>query len=198
VLAYLFWHRPRTGAEAGDYEELIRAFHHSLARSLPAGMIASASYRLEAAPWLEGPLYEDWYLVEDFSALGVLNEAAVGRGHRTSHDEAARRSGRGAGGLYALLEGEPDAGALAQATVAVWVDSAPAKTAAERSHGELAGMLGDGMEPRSASLWRRQLVLGPAPEYCLIGSEVPSGVRASRLPAGWSATVLEREAVCSG
>jgi len=58
----------------------------------------------EAAPAAGG--YEDWYLIEDFAALGVLNEAAVGRGHRSAHDQVARRFGVGAGGMYGLLEGE--------------------------------------------------------------------------------------------
>jgi hypothetical protein len=59
-------------------------------------------------------------------------------------------------------------------------------------------MLGDGMDPRHASLWRRQLVFGPAPEFCLLAGEVPAGVAPARLPDGWSATTLEREVLWSG
>jgi hypothetical protein len=199
VLAYVYWHRPRheESSEAASYESLLGAFHHSLACNRPAGTLASAAYRLEEIPWFQGPAYEDWYLLEDYAALGVLNEAAVGRGHRSRHDALAHRSGAGTGALYALLAGEPDARALALATLATWVEH-PAAQGADQRRPELAEMLGDGMEPDSASLWRRQLVLGPAPEYCLIGREVPSGVRPSRLPAGWSASTLRRQVIAGG
>jgi hypothetical protein len=194
VLAYLFWHRPRDPDAAGPYEDALVAFHRSLARSLPVGTRASASFRVAELPWLEGGGgYEDWYLLEDFAALGVLNEAAVGRGHRSTHDEAAHRFGTGTGGLYGLIEGEPCAEALGEATTAVWVARPPGSE--RRGLGEL---LGDGMDPANASLWRRQLVFGPAPEFCLLAAEVPSGVAATRLPEGWSSTILDREALWSG
>jgi hypothetical protein len=56
------------------------------------------------------------------------------------------------------------------------------------------------MDPQHASLWRRQLVLGPAPEFCLLARDrskigQPVGVTPARLPAGWTATVFEREAL---
>jgi hypothetical protein len=206
VLAYVFWHQPREQAAVGAYEDALVSFHRSLARSLPVGTRASASFRVAELPWLvtsafaaEGSApaveggYEDWYLVDDFAALGVLNEAAVGRGHQTTHDEVAHRFGAGAGGLYGLIEGEPCADALGGATTAVWV----ARPAGSERRG-LGEMLGDGMEPARASLWRRQLVFGPAPEFCLLAEEAPAGVAAARLPAGWSATVLDREVLWSG
>jgi len=127
----------------------------------------------------------------------VLNEAAVGRGHRSPHDAAARRSGAGAGGVYALLEGRPGADALAAGRQAVWIEHAPEGPAQMRREG-MAELLADGIDPASASLWRRQLVLGPAPEYCVIAVELPSGVRPGRLPEGWTARVLAREAVYGG
>ncbi len=207
MLAYVFWHRPRDPGAVAAYEEALVTFHRSLARSLPVGTKASASFRVAQLPWLgstafeaEGAStggtdggYEDWFLVEDFAALGVLNEAAVGRGHRSSHDEAAHRFGVGAGGLYALIEGEPCAQALGEATTAVWV----ARPAGSERRG-LGDLLGDGMQPEHASLWRRQLVFGPAPEFCLLTAEVPPGVGPARLPEGWSATVLDREVLWSG
>ncbi len=203
MLAYVFWHRPRDGTAADAYEEASIAFHRSLAHRRPVGMRGSCTLRLAECPWLpaEGAGesagqsapssaggYEDWYLIDDFTALGVLNEAAVGRGHRTSHDRIARRTGAGAGAVYALVEGgpvmSPPAGEPSPAT---WVALPPG--AAPR---EVFELLADGVDPAGASLWRRQLVLGPAPELCLLAPESPPGVAASRLPAGWTARTLER------
>ena len=102
MLAYVFWHRPRDDAAVEAYEQAQIAFHRSLAHAPPAGFQSSAVFRIPARPaglsWLEGPGYEDWYFVEDYTALGVLNMAAVGHGHRTLHDEVAHRFGAGAGG----------------------------------------------------------------------------------------------------
>lgn len=205
MLAYVFWHRPRDPSRAEGYEQTLLAFHRSLARSAPVGMSASASFRLGELPWL-APLtdapggmvearggYEDWYLLEDFAALGVLNEAAVGRGHATSHDAIARGYGAGAGALYGLVEGEPCAASLADASLAVWVERPSGGP--DRGLGEL---LGDGMQPAHASLWRRHLVLGPAPEFCLLAKEPPQGVAPARLPEGWTASALTRDVLWSG
>jgi hypothetical protein len=59
------------------------------------------------------------------------------------------------------------------------------------------------MDPRHASLWRRQLVFGPAPEFCLLAGDraklgLPAGVAPARLPEGWTATVSEREPLVLG
>ena len=200
MLAYLFWHRPQPDIGAESYEEALQGFHRSLAHQRPVGLRDSCSFRVSELPWLpaagpEGsaPLggYEDWYLLEDYTSLGVLNEAAVGRGHRTAHDHAARRLGSGTAGLFALEEG--DASALSRAPVAVWVARAPGS--AEPAMGEL---LGDGTSAGDSCLWRRQLVLGPAPEFCLLAPEVPAGVSQSRLPSGWSARTVAREALAEG
>ncbi len=195
MLAYLLWHLPAEDVDAQTYEHATDGFHRSLAHSPPAGFHGSAAYRAQQPPWL-GALqdgrgaagwYEDWYLVEDFAALGVLNAAAVGRGHRTAHDEIARRMGRAAGGLYGLVEGTVK---LARERVTVWVDRTQDAKAPT-----FAALLGDGMDPRLAGLLRRSLVLGPAPEYCVLADEVPAGVAATRLPRGWSATTATRVAI---
>lgn len=197
MLAYLFWHRPQPGTGAEEYEEALRGFHRSLAHQRPVGLSASSSFRVAELPWLPAPGpegtapiggYEDWYLLEDFAALGILNEAAVGRGHRTAHDHAARRFGSGTAGLFALEEG--DAGSLGGARVAIWVARPPGSAAPA-----LGELLSDGTTPGTASLWRRQLVLGPAPEFCLLAQEAPVGVASSRLPSGWSARTVAREAL---
>jgi hypothetical protein len=203
MLAYVFWHRPLEGVDVEAYERAEVGFHESLHRTPPAGFLGSAVFRLAELPWLapssftaasEGG-YEDWYLLEDFTALGVLNEAAVGSGHRGVHDEVAYRYGGGAGGLYGLTEGHAprlDADALA-----IWVARPPAGLPGSERR-DVAALLGDGMDPDSASLWRRQLVFGPSPEYCLLAAEPSAGVAATRLPKGWSATIPKREALWNG
>jgi hypothetical protein len=204
VLAYLFWHRPRDPDGTAAYEQAHVAFHRSLALVPPVGFLGSVAVRVEQLPWGpdgatypsvaqgEGGGYEDWYFVEDFAALGVLNEAAVGRGHRSRHDDVARRSGLGAGGLYGLIEGHRPP-PLDATSLAIWVVGLP-----RPGRSGLAELLGDGIDPRSASLWRRQLVLGPAPEFCLLAPKQPAGVSPARLPEGWRATALERETLWAG
>jgi hypothetical protein len=186
MLAYVFWHRQADREDRHEYEQAVVRFHRSLHARPPDGFRDSASFRAGELPWL-GSGYEDWYLVDDFAALGVLGEATQARGHRTAHDEAARRSGRGAGGVYRLLEGVAD---FADARIAVWVER-PAGTESL----EFGALLGDGMDPARASLWRRQLVLGPAPEYCVLGVEEPAGTRHRRLADGWRADLQRREPI---
>ena len=208
MLAYVFWHRPLDDSAVEAYERAEIAFHRSLAHARPAGMRGSAAFRVAELPWLAPPPdaaglqpqggaagYEDWYLVEDYTALGILNEAAVAHGHRTVHDELARRFGTGAGGLYGLVEGElaPGLDSIGEASLAIWVARTPGSE--RRGLGEL---LGDGMDPDRASLWRRQLVFGPAPEFCLLAHEPPAGAAPTRLPAGWTARTLAREAIWHG
>jgi hypothetical protein len=208
MLAYVFWHRPLDDSAVDAYERAEIAFHRSLAHARPAGMRGSAVFRVAELPWLAPPPeaaglqrqdgaagYEDWYLVEDYTALGILNEAAVAHGHRTVHDELARRFGAGAGGLYGLIEGElaPGLDSIGAASMAIWV----ARTSGTERRG-LGELLGDGMDPDRASLWRRQLVFGPAPEFCLLAHEPPAGAAPARLPAGWTARTLAREAIWHG
>jgi hypothetical protein len=188
VLAYVFWHRPLDNSAIAAYEQAQLAFHRSLARTPPAGFAGSACYRAAGLPWLEGDGYEDWYFVEDYTALGVLNEAAVGHGHRTPHDALARRFGSGAGGLYGLVEGS----AHLDGTSVVWVARPPGSE--RRPLGEL---LGDGMDPAEAGLWRRQFVFGPAPEFCLLAPQPSAGVAATRLPKGWTAISTTHERLTS-
>jgi hypothetical protein len=196
MLAYLSWHRPATGVRQADYEHALERFHRSLAHQPPSGFRGSVALRLGELPWPvdqpagepSGPAgYEDWYLLDDWSAVGVLEEATVGRGHATAHDAVAGRAGLAAGSIYRLLEGSPKAAA---ASLAVWVAHQP-----RRDHPSLGDLLGDGIDPRRDALWRRCLGLGPAPEYCLLAAEAAPGVADSRLPAGWTSRAIAREVV---
>jgi hypothetical protein len=185
MLAYVFWHRPAPGVALEAYAASIDRFHRSLAARPPAGFVRSASFHAPGPNWLgEEPALEDWYVVEDFAALGVLNAAAVGRGHLHAHDAAAAHAGPGTASIYRLLEGAPS---LDEARVAVWIEK-PRGVEAPL----LAALIGDGMDGAHAGLWQRQLALGPAPEYCVLAPEAPSGVGPARLPHGWSAVAAAR------
>jgi hypothetical protein len=194
VLAYLAWHRPDAGVDTAAYERKLEQFHRSLAHLPPSGFQRSASFRVVEVPWLahaagaDGPGgYEDWYLLDGWSALGVLEEAAVARGHVSRHDAVAAKAGCIVGAVYRLLEGNAR---IDEPRAAVWVAAAPGHTPPT-----VADLLADGADAAAAGLWRRSLALGPAPEYCLLAPEPPAGVAATRLPAGWKSCELEREAV---
>ncbi len=211
MLAYIFWHRPAEGVEQAAYEQALERFHRSLAHRPPSGLCCSAAMRLSELPWAPvgtergsghetgpgpqlvgaGVAYEDWYVVEDWSALGVLEEAAVSRGHLSAHDAIASRTGNGAGAVYRLIEG---VARPADRAIGVWVSSVPGGH--ERL--SLQALLGDGIDPARDGLWQRSLVLGPAPEYCLLADDPPAGVAATRLPEGWSVRAVSRTPIWQG
>ncbi|MEA2335172.1 MAG: hypothetical protein QOG40_1662 [Solirubrobacteraceae bacterium] len=201
MLAYLSWHRPAAGVEQAVYEQALARFHRSLAHRPPSGFRGSLALRLAELAWLApapgvGPGgqgaagYEDWYLLDDWAAVGVLEEAAVSRGHETAHHAIAARAGAATGSVYRLLAGSPRPSAT---DVAVWVAHEPG-----HDRDSPAALLGDGMDPARDGLWRRCLGLGPAPEYCLLAAEPPAGVAASRLPRGWVAHSVTREVLWGG
>ncbi len=143
MLAYVFWHRPRDAADVATYETDLRSFHDALE-------LTSRPFRLERLPFGTGGGYEDWYLVEDWSALGALNEVAVDARHRLSHDRVAERAADGWGGVYELLRGEAR---VPEGTD--WLDK-PRGESTEEFVSSLP----------HPDVWRRLLVLGPAPEFC--------------------------------
>jgi hypothetical protein len=158
TLAYVFWHRPRPDVNAEEYAAALRQFHGALSAAAVPGFLRSWSVRAADLPWLgAGPVYEDRYLVQDYAALGVLNEAAVAAARKPAHDAAATRAASGTAGLYALVAGEPDPAA----TRSHWFDK-PAGT----SYPDLRSALGR----VGGSLWQRQLTLGPGPEFQLLGA----------------------------
>jgi hypothetical protein len=166
MLAYLFWHEPRPDVEAERYVALLRDFHRALAAAPPPSFLRSWSVRLDTAPWEGGPAFEDWYLVEDWAALGTLNEAAVRAPREDAHDAIASLATNGAGGLYLLQHGTLDG----PAPRAGWV----VKPQGER-YETFEPALRDAVDGAGGgAVLRRQMVLGPAPEYVLLtGAEPP-------------------------
>jgi hypothetical protein len=225
MLAYVSWHRPAPGVERDAYEHALERFHRSLAHRPPSGYRGSTSFRAGRLPWLgSGPAgalkgdspddggtgtsgagrtssadtggdYEDWYLLDGWNAVGVIEEAAVAQGHTTAHDAIAQLAGPATSSVYRLGEGHAR---LADTRLSVWVSRA-------RGHASptIADLLGDGMDRRTSGMWRRCLGLGPAPEYCVLACDESSladlrGVAESRLPTGWEAAVCPREVLWSG
>jgi hypothetical protein len=208
MLAYLSWHRAAAGIEQGAYEDSLARFHRSLAHQPPSGFRGSSAFRVSELPWLapiagceDAPGYEDWYLLDDWTAVGVLEEAAIAHGHRTAHDTIAGRAGCATGSVYRLVEGRALGASKAKGSpagtgeidTAVWVKRTPG-----HEHPSLGALLGDGMDRERDALWRRCIGLGPAPEYCLLAAEPAAGVAPGRLPAGWVAQTLARAVLWNG
>jgi hypothetical protein len=105
---------------------------------------------------MAGDGYEDWYAVEDYGALGVLNDAAVDAAHADAHDPVASAAAFGAGGLYALERGPIDA----LAGYCVWLTKPSGVTYPDFREQVAALTAGE-----TVTVCRRQMVLGPAPEF---------------------------------
>jgi len=151
-LAYVFSHRPLEGVDVVAYESWLGRFHAELAKAAPSGFIDSATFSIGAG-------YSDWYLLESTAAMEVLNDAAVSGARTSAHDTAARMSTDGAGKLFSLAAG-----------------TASMNEGFEVRFGKPAGMPYKDLYARletwtsapGVSLWRRMMVLGPPPEFCLI------------------------------
>lgn len=181
MLAYVFFHRAAPGVETPAYETALRRFHSSLAGAPPPGFIGSSTYRV-------GGGYADWYLVDGSAALDVLNEAAVNAARSPSHDAVAHMSSDGAGKLLTLV-GRASAARTSNS------GAGPPEAGFEIRFSKPAGMgykdlyarLKPWTDQAELTLWRRMMVLGPPPEFCLL---VPSEIQ---LPAEMRAEIFRRE-----
>jgi hypothetical protein len=167
VIAYVFCHTPTASTDIGAYENQLLRFHAALASAGVAGYVSSYSCALSGLPWLSGPQgYEDWYLLEDSSALDRINEAAVRPPAQIPHDMLARAAAFGAGGLYRRIYPEAsrqsdDTGR--RCTNASWFDKPT-----NLDYGQLAELIKH--EASERSVWQRQMVLGPGREFCVLSA----------------------------
>lgn len=173
MLAYLFFHRPEAGADLAAYLAGLRRFHAALAAARPAGFSGSSTYRV-------GDRYCDWYLVDTSAALDVLNDAAVGGARQPLHAAVARVAADGAGKLLKLTAGIYDAAAGFEIRFA---------KPRGMSYPDLYDLLRPWTAQPRVSLWRRMMVLGPPPEFCMLAPNRPE------LPSELSPEVLRREPV---
>jgi hypothetical protein len=157
LLAYVFWHVPRAGVTALQYEAAHRAFHDALRAASVRGLLGVEIYRLASIPWLGGmPGYEDWQLLENSAALDVLNLAAVSEARQRPHDAIAALADNGTAGLYGLRMGVRIAPAIAY-----WL-SKPDGMSYSAFEASLQPLI-----PKGCCLWGRRMTLGPTPEFCL-------------------------------
>ena len=158
MLAYVFWHVPRAGVAARDYEAAHAEFHEVLWQSRVAGLLGLRVHRLASIPWLPGgqPGYEDWHWLEDSAALDRLNETAVTQARQLPHDRIAAMAASGTAGLYGLR-----AGVLIDPAVAYWLSKPDRQRYADFDQ-SLAPFIDAG-----GCLWGRRMTLGPTPEFCL-------------------------------
>ena len=165
MLAYVFWHWPRPHVTPHEYEARVSDFHRSLSIDPPLGFRHSLTFRVDSLPWHSDKAagYEDWYLVADWEAFDPLNAAAVSGNNRTPHDRVAQTAAGGTGGVYRLQYGTLD---LTDAGFAVWLH----KPEGVR-YADFDDLLRAWTENVEISMWQRQMVLGPAPEYCILSRQ---------------------------
>lgn len=157
MLAYVFWHVPRAGAAAREYESAHGDFHRVLREAGLQGLRGVRIFGLDAIPWLGGQAgYEDWHLLENSAALDALNHAAVSEARQRPHDRVAAMAGAGTAGLYALRMGQ-----VIVPAVAYWL-SKPDGMGYAAFEASLAPLVAGG-----CALWGRRMTLGPTPEFCL-------------------------------
>jgi hypothetical protein len=173
LLAYVFFHRAAPRVEVSGYEAALRRFHASLAVAPPPGFFGSNTFRI-------GDGYGDWYFVESSAALDPLNEAAVTGARSAGHDAVAHMSRDGAGKLLALMSGRPRTEPGLEIRF-----SKPAGM----SYGDLYERLKPWTDRPELTLWRRMMVLGPPPEFCLVA---PSEIQ---LPDEMRPEVLRRQPI---
>lgn len=183
MLADLFWHAAPDGAVAAEYEKTVVRFGAALADSQIPGLLDNASFAIGRTPWLGERGYEDWVWLEGSWALDALNERAVSGAMTAPHDAVAKATRHGGfGGLYYLVAGEHRMPAdskvfwLSRPRGIAWRDVLP--SIIRSASAEVA-------------VWRRQMVLGPAPEFALIG---PPDLSLA-VPRGWSGVEVERRAL---
>lgn len=159
MLAYVFWHERRADANDGAaYQRDAAEFQSRLVEARLDGFAGARTFAIEPLPWGDtSAAFEDWYLLRGSADLDELNDLAVSGARSAPHDRLAAAAAWGAGGLYRLRSGD----ARRSDADAQWF----AKPAG-MSFGQLDGLVASALSPEHA-LWQRQMVLGPAPEFCL-------------------------------
>jgi len=175
MLAYVFWHWPQPGVDAQTYVDHLVSFHRTLNANKPLGFHGSRVFRMHGASWLDtrGDAFEDWYLLDNSSALDRINEAAVSGVCEAPHNLVAREAAGGTAGLYRVKIGSAT---FEEPRFALWLSKPDGV-----SYADFYSTLNPFVH---GALWQRQMTLGPTSEF-LIHSAAPI-----ELPESWTASQL--------
>lgn len=154
MIAYVFFHELTEGGDTARYEDGLGRFHAALAAAGVPGLVSSVTHRV-------GGQYCDWYVVESSAALDGLNDAAVSGGRSGPHADVASQATKFAGKLLKLVAGDYDPDARVEVRF-----SKPRGM----SYPDLYGLTAAWTDIPGVSLWRRMMVLGPPPEFCLLAT----------------------------
>ncbi|HLG77496.1 MAG TPA: hypothetical protein VKX46_13855, partial [Ktedonobacteraceae bacterium] len=133
-----------------------------------SGFRFSLVLEMASLPWMAGEseVYEDWYLLENSAALDILDATAVTGACREPHTQIARLAEHGTGGLYCLKIGKIEAAQLITTRYTNWF-SKPSGM----SYDSWYEHLHQSQLEQQGTLWRRQMAMGPALEFCLHSSQ---------------------------
>ncbi len=179
LLAYVFWHWHRAQVAASTYEGHLIAFHRTLGEHKPDGFHHSRLLAMQGASWLErtARTYEDWNIVESSAALDPLNHDAVSGPCQEPHNQVARLTESGVGGLYSLRFGT-----IRRDTIRfAYRFHKPAGMTYTQLYEQLQFL----EEQQSGDLWLRYMNLGPGPEFCVHSSKeitLPEQIQALQIP----------------
>lgn len=179
MLSYVFWHWPQSSVAISSYETDLIQFHETLQSNRPEGFHQSVVFLVKQASWLatDSFAYEEWYLLQDSAAMDRINHAAVHGPCEEPHNRVARNAAGGVGGLYRLRIGQEH---LDHANYATWFSKPVGVT-----YQDFDQHLQPITEEHEATLWARQMTLGPTTEFCLhspVAVELSGELASATLP----------------
>jgi hypothetical protein len=183
MLAYVFWHAAPGNVDKAEYEKALLNFAQHLSAVDCPGFMGNASYAIGETPWLHEDGYEDWNWLVDSAAIDRLNEMAVSGTMEKPHQAIAQMTKHGGfGGLFSLVAGKHS---VLDDSKIIWL-SRPRGVQWRDFMPDIIDSVASGV-----AVWRRQMVLGPSPEFAVIGP--PDLMLAT--PAGWPALEIQRRRI---
>jgi hypothetical protein len=165
MIGYVFWHQKIDSVTSSDYEHTLKEFHEKLSQARIRGYLGSMSFKIEGARWMGSKMsgYEDWYYLTDSGVIDILNVGAVTGNMFPIHNNASGLATGMHAGLYQLKS--PSANNT-ESSWCIWF-SKPSGM----SYDDLNKMISSTVPVQNIDYWRRQMVLGPTPEFCIMSNK---------------------------